>query len=317
LAESQIHWADNRVLNVEKSSAVTSYRIVEQVKRLLCVAKAGHAGSLDPFATGVLLVCTGRATKITRFLMELEKEYLGTVRLGIETDTDDLSGEVLSSRKDFYVSEEDVERAVRSFIGRTSQHPPRVSALKQKGKRLYDMVRRGQHFETEAREVTIHDFQLRAFRFPELDFFVRCSRGTYVRALARDLGKKLGCGAHLSALRRTRVGPFDADGSLTLDRLREMNLSPGNQRDSQSVVPMEQALGFLPSFRLRAGEEQGVLWGRSPDLSRFESVDTEAGPNQNVRILSPQGELLAVGKTPSPEAEPVVRLERVLAVADG
>jgi len=317
LAELQTHWADNRVLNVQKDPSVTSYKVVEQVKKLLRIRRVGHAGSLDPFATGVLLLCTGRATKIARFLMELDKEYLGTIRLGAETETDDLSGKVLLSRQDFSVSIAEVEKATQVFIGRILQHPPRVSALKQRGRRLYDMARRGEDFETQAREITIYEFKLRAFRFPELDFFVRCSRGTYVRALARDLGRKLGCGAHLSALRRTRVGPFTSENSITMDRLREMANSPGSRPDLGGVLSMDEALIFLPAFTLRAGEEQGILHGRSPSLSQFEVLDTEVRPDENVRILSSQGELLAIGKTPLPEAEQVIRLERVLAVTDG
>jgi tRNA pseudouridine55 synthase len=249
--------------------------------------------------------------------MEFEKEYLGTIRLGIETDTDDLTGEVLSRREDSSISQEAVEEVARGFVGQISQHPPRVSALKQRGRRFYDMARRGESFETEAREVMIYDFRLHAFRFPELDFSLRCSKGTYVRALARDLGRKLGCGAHLSALRRTRVGPFAAEDSVSLDGLREMVESVGHQLDTRSVASMEEALAFLPAFSLRSGEEQGILYGQSPSLSQFEVFGAEVGANQNVRILSSQGALLAIGKTPAPGAEPIVRLERVLVATNG
>ncbi len=312
LVESQSHWADNSVLNLDKGPAVTSYRVVDQLKKLLRIAKAGHAGSLDPFATGVLLVCTGRATKITRFLMELEKEYRGTIRLGIETDTDDLTGEVLSSREDCSVSRDEAERAIQESVGRILQHPPRISALKQRGKRFYDMARRGESFDTEAREIMIHDFQLRAFRFPELEFSLRCSKGTYVRALARDLGRKLGCGAHLSALRRTRVGTFGEQDSTDLDALREAVEGDVGRLNPRSVASMDEALAFLPAFVLRPGEERGILYGQSPSASQFEVLDTGIGANQNVRILSSERELLAVGTTAPPEAEAVVRLQRVL-----
>lgn len=182
---------------------------------------------------------------------------------------------------------------------------------------MYEMARRGEEFETEPREVTIHEFRLNAFRLPELDFYVRCSKGTYVRALARDLGRKLGCGAHLTALRRTRVGPFSAEDSFRLDQLKKMVEGEEKPVAAPSVSSLEEALAFLPACTLLAGEEQGVLYGQSPSLDQLKTLAPDVGEGQYVRILSSTGALLAIGKTPLAGSEPVVRLEKVLVETHG
>ncbi len=321
--ESLRQSAEARVFNIDKEISLTSYDVVETVKRLTGVMRVGHAGSLDPFATGVLLVCTGRATKITRFLMELEKEYTGTVRLGVETDTDDLTGEAVSERKCFDVSLPELRKAVSSFEGTFLQHPPRVSALKQNGRRLYEMARRGESFETEAREVTVSRFELLDFRHLDVDFSLTCSRGTYVRSIARDLGRLLGCGGHLRSLRRTRVGHFVSRDAVTVGALKswlEDALSVGPDGPAAFVpgsVSMADALSFLPGFFLKKGMRESVLHGRSPVLSDFEAFDDSPAGGGMVRILSSDGELLAVGKKPEDPEAASVKLERVLAATTG
>lgn len=319
MRESLRQLATDGVINVDKAPSLTSYDAVDEIKRLLGIEKVGHAGSLDPFATGVLLVCTGRATKVTRFLMELEKGYAGTIRLGSETDTDDSTGEVTSEVRDFAVSPEELFRAAGTFVGSVLQRPPRISALKRNGRRFYEMARSGESFEPEARNVTIHEFVIKAFRAPDVEFSLRCSKGTYVRSVARDLGRLLGCGAHLGELRRTRVGQFAVEDSVSLDRFREFVRSreaageAGPFERMPALYSMGEALSFLPGFFLRDGVREKVLDGRSPVLDDFERIDEPAPEGSHVRILSSDGELIAIGRVPLGGAEPVVRLERVLA----
>ncbi len=319
MRESLRQSATDSVINLDKAPSLTSYDAVDEIKRLLGVRKVGHAGSLDPFATGVLLVCTGRATKVTRFLMDLEKSYAGTIRLGSETDTDDSTGEVVAEKRDFAVSAEELSRAAATFTGRILQKPPRVSALKRNGRRFYEMARRGESFEPDARNVTIHEFVITAFDAPDVRFVMRCSRGTYVRSVARDLGRLLGCGGHLKELRRTRVGQFAVEESITLGSLRELlgeSGGPGEQGTAGTIpglCSMEEALGFLPGLFLKDAALGGVLEGRSPNMEDFETVDDRVAQGGHVRVMSREGELVAIGIASSGVLEPVVRLERVLA----
>jgi len=317
LRESQRHLLEDKVLNIDKSASVTSYRVVDQLRRLLETDKAGHAGTLDPFATGVLLVCTGKATKITRFLMELEKEYTGTITFGSETETDDRTGRTIFSKSDFSVSREDVQKEMSAFLGCILQHPPRVSALKQRGVRLYEMARRGENFETEPREVTVHDFRILEFRFPHLDFFVQCSKGTYVRALARDMGRSLGCGAHLDSLRRTRIGTFSVEDATSVESLKSIVEAGELASCSRSAMSIDEALSFMPAYTLKESVEQRIVHGQSPALSEFDGLDATVPANQNVRILSSRGEFLAIGRTPSSDRDNIIKLERVMAETYG
>jgi tRNA pseudouridine55 synthase len=317
LRQSHKYLLEDRVLNIDKKASVTSYGAVDQLKKLLGVSKAGHAGTLDPFATGVLLVCTGKATKITRFLMELEKEYVGTIKFGSETETDDRTGKVIFSREDFSISKEDIEKEMSAFLGRILQRPPRVSALKQRGVRLYEMARRGESFETEAREVTVRDFKILEFRFPKLDFLVQCSKGTYVRALARDIGKKLGCGAHLDALRRVRIGSFAVEDAMSVESLKDIVEAGELASCSRSAMSIDEALSFMPAYTLKESVEQKVVHGLSPALSEFDRLEAGVPANQNVRILSSRGEFLAIGRTPSSDRDNVIRLEKVMAETHG
>jgi len=323
LRESLRQSARDSVINLDKPPSLTSYDAVDEIKRLLGIRKVGHAGSLDPFATGVLLVCTERATKVTRFLMELEKGYTGTIRLGSETDTDDSTGEVTSETGDFDVSRDELSRAAASFTGSILQRPPRVSALKRNGRRFYEMARRGEDFEPEARSVTIYEFVITAFRTPDVEFSLKCSRGTYVRSVARDLGRLLGCGGHLGELRRTRVGQFAVEESVTLERFEEalglpreadgLPTGPGPGGRIPGLWSLDEALGFLPGCFLRDEVVGSVLDGRSPRLDEFERMDERAAQGGRVRVMSRDGRLIAVGMVAAGGAESVVKLERVLA----
>lgn len=204
------------ILNVNKPPKTTSQTAVTIVKRALNVSKAGHAGTLDPDATGVLLVCLGRATRLFDALQAHDKEYVGTVRLGIATTTDDAAGETLSQRDVPELDRAVVESVLERFRGEIDQIPPMVSALKHEGKRLYELARKGIVVERPPRRVTVRALELAAVEPPRLRLRVVCSRGTYVRSLARDIGDALGCGGHLESLERTRCGAYRIEDAMPL-----------------------------------------------------------------------------------------------------
>jgi len=209
------------LLNIHKPPGPTSHDVVALVRRGTRVRKVGHAGTLDPFATGVLLVCFASATKRVSRLMELEKEYQGTIELGTTTDSHDATGEIVSIRAVPPVTPTDLENIVTRYRGTIWQTPPRFSAIKKGGRRMYKLARAGKPVALEPRRVTIHSFDIVRTELPILEFRLTCSRGTYVRALARDIGNDLGCGAFLKTLRRTRVGPYAIDQSLTVEQFVE------------------------------------------------------------------------------------------------
>lgn len=213
---SRAQLAAGEIWSINKPAGWTSFDVVNKLRYASRVAKVGHAGTLDPFATGVLLICFASATKKVEHLMALEKEYEGVVELGVETDSHDVTGKILNTRPVPALTTEQVEQALAQYRGTIMQKPPMFSALKQGGRRLYQLARAGQEIELAARPVTIHALELVACAPPLLTLRLRCSRGTYVRSLARDLGEDLGCGAHLKSLCRSRVGPYLLADSVTV-----------------------------------------------------------------------------------------------------
>ena len=208
----------NGAVVIDKPSGMTSYEVVEEVKKISGIRKAGHTGTLDPLATGVLPVCVNEATKLVRFLANDNKEYQGTLLLGVRTDTFDTEGKVLS-RETPFVSRQQVEAVFRSFTGRLKQAAPLYSAVKVRGKALYKWTRRGIDVTPPERDVEIYDFRIDDFSLPQVRFTLSCSKGTYVRSLCADTGDVLGCGGCMSALRRTRSGIFALDKAVTLEGL--------------------------------------------------------------------------------------------------
>jgi tRNA pseudouridine55 synthase len=268
----------------------------------------GHTGTLDPFATGVLPLCLGRATRLARFLGEGEKVYRGTVRLGFATSTDDLTGEPLSEARLGRVDEGALRRALDGLVGIRDQVPPAYSARRVEGRRLYDLARRGQSVPRPARRITVHSIDLLRLGDGEVEIEVRCSPGTYIRALARDLGEDLGVGGHLKALRRTRSGSFDLTQAVPGDAI-------GEGRDR--VVPLGALLPELPAVRVgRAGREM-VRHGRDLGPEAFPNGFPESGAPR-VRILDEAGELLALavprasGGAGAPPVEPALHPDLVL-----
>ena len=227
------------ILIIDKPKGITSHDVVSSVRRIALTRKVGHAGTLDPFATGVLVVGFNQGTKALTFLTGDEKEYEATLRLGIETDTLDRDGRVLTETPCPDISYEYVEKVLNSFVGRQEQIPPKFSAIKKDGVPFYKLARKGVDFEVPAREIEIYGMTLLNLALPDISFRVRCSSGTYVRSLARDIGIKIGCGGHLEALRRVRSGRFTIGMAVPLDRLKEMG-------DSWS----EEAIGLREALSL-------------------------------------------------------------------
>lgn len=212
--------APSGVLLIDKSPDMTSHDVVAIARRSLGIKKIGHCGTLDPMATGLLMLVVNRATKIQDLLMAEDKEYQGTLTLGVTTSSQDKEGEVLETREVPAFSREQVEEAFNAYMGAFDQIPPMVSAIKKDGVPLYKLARKGQEVEREPRAVHVTGYQLSRFELPEIDFTVQCSKGFYVRSYAHDIGMKLGCGGHLSALRRTRSGKFTLERAITIDTLK-------------------------------------------------------------------------------------------------
>ena len=210
------------ILNIDKPSGMTSFRVVHLVRRWTNFNKVGHAGTLDPMATGVLLLCLGRATKQVSKLMEWEKTYVGTIELGVSMDTDDADGKVISRQIVGNFSTELILETLEKFCGRIQQVPPMYSAIKKDGKRLYKLARKGIQVHREPRAVYVHRIELLEWNSPNLTIEVTCSKGTYIRAMARDIGCQLGTGAFLSALKRTCIGPYKLEESCSLRKINTM-----------------------------------------------------------------------------------------------
>lgn len=211
---------ESGVLLVDKPEDWTSHDLVNLVRRRFRIKKVGHCGTLDPIATGLVVLVLGRATKLSSRLMCQDKEYSGTMRLGIETHSQDRAGEVTATREIDGIDEERIRAVMQTFVGDLMQIPPMVSALKRDGKRLYELARQGVEVEREPRPITISRLDIHDIHLPFVDFSVACTKGTYVRTLCADIGGALGCGAHLHALRRTRSGSFTVSDAHTVDHIK-------------------------------------------------------------------------------------------------
>ncbi|HEY9281324.1 MAG TPA: tRNA pseudouridine(55) synthase TruB [Eoetvoesiella sp.] len=212
------------VLLLDKPEGLSSNHALQRAKRALDARKAGHTGTLDPFATGLLVCCLGRATKIAGSMLEADKRYHATLRFGEETDAGDLTGNIVFKAPQPFdgVRRENLEKVLPSFRGAIEQIPPMYSALKRDGKPLYEYARQGIELDRPARQITIYELEVLSFTGLEAQIAVHCSKGTYIRTLAQDIGRQLGCGAHLVALRRTQVGPFALSDAIALDALQSM-----------------------------------------------------------------------------------------------
>ena len=221
---THVDYASGEVILIDKEKGKSSFNAVYRVRKIVNVKKVGHAGTLDPAATGLLIICIGRnKTKEIPMYQELEKIYSGTIEIGKRTPSLDAETE-FSEENDFsFVTSEMIEETRKSFIGKNQQVPPMYSALKQKGKRLYKLARKGIVVERQPREIEIYDFEITRVELPEIDFRIRCSKGTYIRVIADDFGIKLKCGGYLKSLRREAIGEFNVADALTVDEFSKLN----------------------------------------------------------------------------------------------
>lgn len=302
------------ILPILKEEDWTSHDAVHRLRRILGVQEIGHAGSLDPFATGVLLCGVGRGTKVLSYLMDLPKEYLGVMRLGVTTDTGDRTGKVIEERPVGVIDPDQARELTRRFIGRTEQIPPMVSAIKLNGKRLYELARKGIEVERKPRLVEIHAFDLIGFHGAEIEFRVLCGKGTYVRSLAQDFGNALGPGATLDRLRRTAVGPFNESQAVSLSGDPE----EARARARETAIPLAVALSHLAALRLRPDWVRKVRQGGQPPWRAVEPLEMPS--TERVRLLGSEGELIAIASLDAVPGLPdrswrdswELRLDRVL-----
>ncbi|MDY7042024.1 MAG: tRNA pseudouridine(55) synthase TruB [Chloroflexota bacterium] len=274
------------ILPLDKPAGWTSHDVVAHVRRQLGVRRAGHAGTLDPMATGLLLVCVGQATRVAEYLMRGDKVYQAQIRLGITTDTDDATGPVIAQQA-VNVDEETVRAALAGFVGTIQQVPPRYSAIKQNGRPLYKLARAGIDPPRKPRQVTIHRIDSLTWNPPDLTIEVACSSGTYIRALARDLGEHLNCGGHLSGLIRLASGHFTLKHARSLD---ELEAASAEGRAAELLLPMDEALRDMERLTVDAEAERRIRHGQQIDAPS--AADTD--PTSPRRVYSAMGELLAI-----------------------
>lgn len=305
------------VVVVDKPVGPTSFAIVRQARQATGARKVGHGGTLDPLASGVLPLCFGEATKLAQFLLDADKEYEATIGFGVETDTYDAGGTIMTRRPAQQLTIDVIREALAGFVGEQAQVPPMYSALKRDGRPLYAYAREGETLDRAPRTIRIHAIELRDFTeaghanagYPTARIFLRCSKGTYVRSLAFDLGRVVGTGAHLAALRRTRSGPFGLDGAVRPEALASTPLP---------VVSPADALAHLPTIVVardvaRAiGHGQLVTWAQAGVALSDAPRDPPGDPL--VRILGPGGHLLAVARQGA--AAEAIRTIRVFRAGD-
>ncbi len=266
-------------LLVNKDSGISSSRVVQILKKKFNLAKVGHLGTLDPMATGLLIIAINRATKFASLLLESEKSYRAEVTLGIQTDTDDVEGEV-TSFKDVNIKQSEAEETLLTFLGESDQLPPNYSALKHKGKPLYKYARGGIMVEKAPRKIIIKNIQNIEIELPKVSFDIKCSKGTYIRSIARDLGLRLGCGAHLSKLIRTGQEKFTISEACLLD---DINLD--------QLITLEDAFEDLDFIKLNERDSKVFIHGRS--------IETDFDHTDLLRVYDAENQFIAIGKNTS------------------
>jgi len=298
----------NMVVNVYKDCGVTSHDVVTTVKRSFQVRKAGHAGTLDPIATGVLLVFLNEATKIARFFSDMDKEYILTAKLGERTDTYDTEGRIIQRLTDFTIDRKEICDVMKHFVGEIEQIPPMHSAVKVSGKPLYVFARKGIELERKPRKVTIRSIELLDFALPFVTLRVSCSKGTYMRSLCNDIGNALGVGAHITKLVRTRIGSFTIENASTTDEL---------VHKSKALYSIDSALGHFPEVVLNADDFVRARNGNPlsyPSLSLTNGIEEEpenmSEKRKFVKLKGPDGKLLGIGRI----SEELIKIERLLKI---
>lgn len=278
------------IISVDKPAGITSRKVVDRVAKIVKPAKAGHAGTLDPLATGVLVVCVGAATRLMPLIHEAPKSYRVQFLLGRRSDTDDLEGEVVFTENSRRVERAEIESLIPRFLGEIEQVPPAFSAVHVDGRRAYELARKGQTVELAPRKVTVHRLTLERFEYPEVEFEIECSSGTYIRSIGRDMGELLGCGALMSSLVRTRVGPFSVETATPFDDLVREKLD-------DVLHPARTATSHLPERTCTPEELELVRRGRpiSWSTDQMPSTGTPAD-GSSIAILCPDGILAALAE---------------------
>jgi tRNA pseudouridine55 synthase len=285
---------------VDKPSGASSNDAVQRAKQLYRAQKVGHTGSLDPLATGVLPLCFGEATKFSQFLLDSDKKYWARIKLGVRTDSGDADGQVLETRPVIGIDSAAVRRALEDFSGEIDQIPSMFSAIKHQGQPLYKLARRGIEVERKSRRVTIYSNELVAFEGDEFELEIHCSKGTYVRTIAEELGAKLGCGAHVCALRRRQAGPYDESDMVSFEELERVRDEGGFEALDALLLPVESAVRDWPvvslsdatAFYIRQG--QPVIVPHAPTSGHVQLV--EQSTDAAKRIFIGVGEILDDGR---------------------
>jgi len=287
------------VLVIDKPAGITSHDVVAAVRRILHIRQVGHFGTLDPFATGVLPLPVGKATRLAQFYLKSRKAYRGTIRFGFATDTYDATGVAAAEPLDCRPPAREVERVFAEFTGRIKQMPPPFSAKRVKGVRAYELARKRETVELEPVEVEIYAFELLAMNGPEAQFAVECSGGTYVRSLAHDAGRKLGCPAHLATLRRTAVAEFTESRAVAL---ADLERAAGERGAPNLLIPLEALLPDCPALVVCGREEQDVRHGRSFELAQALRADRGFGPGVAapaitlLKVMNGERRLIAIAR---------------------
>lgn len=278
----------NGILLFDKPAGMSSNAVLQRIKRIFNARKAGHTGSLDPLATGLLPICLGEATKMSGFLLDADKRYQVTIKLGIKTTTGDAEGEAILTREVGHYSNPELELVLAEFLGDIEQIPPMYSALKKGGQPLYKLARKGIEVERKVRNIKIHSIEILAAEGDLLELDVHCSKGTYIRTLAEDIGERLGCGAHVAVLRRLSVGPFSGKKMITAAQLENIAEEGGFEALDQLLLPMENALVNWPEVRL----SQDVAFF----LKRGQAVVVPKAPREGlVKLFAEENVFLGVG----------------------
>ena len=286
----------NGVIVIDKPAGMTSNDVVQQARRLFFASKAGHTGSLDPLATGVLPVCFGEATKFSQYLLDADKEYVSEFVFGISTNTADSDGETVRRKNASGLSAAQLEQALANYRGVIQQMPPMYSALKKNGQPLYKLARQGIEVERQARPVTIHHFELLAFEPGEqarAQVNIRCSKGTYVRSLAEDLGRDLGVGGHVGSLHRTQAGPYSSNVAHRLEDLQQARGEGRAEVLDHHLLPVDSPVTFFPELHLE--EDSGFYFGQGQAVMNTQ-VYRLGDEGDTVRVFLDSGPFLGLGR---------------------
>ena len=272
----------NGLLILDKPKGESSNHALQTLKRLFNAAKAGHTGSLDPLATGLLPICFGEATKFSQFLLDSDKTYRVTAKLGIKTDTGDAEGEVIATCPISRVDEARLNSVLPDFMGSIDQIPPMYSALKHQGQPLYKLAREGIEIERKARQIKIYKLELLSFNDDEFELEVACSKGTYIRSLVEDIGEVLGCGAHVTILRRLQSGPFHSDQMHTLESIEQLLASGGFEAIDTLLQPMSASVSHLPEILLDEATAHYLKLGQSVQCPEISLISSPASSDKGV-----------------------------------